>query len=124
MKSQIKAATKKKSTEAAAATRKEAEKKQWIKETIANDMANKVELVATCNNERALFAHHTLLSITITKIGRGKHVNATVFGVYCKDVGRAEVLSRALITAKDTGANRFDINGMSCYLFCLPATPL
>ena len=115
MKSKSKAATKKKATEAAAATRKETKNKQWTKETMAKDTANKVELVDTCNNERAFFAHHTLLPITIMKIRRGRHMKATFFGVYYKDAGRAEVLSRALITAKDTGANRFDINGMSCY---------
>ena len=47
-----------------------------------------------------------------------------MFGIYCKDAGRAEALSRALIAAKASGVNRFDINGMSCYFFRIPPTPV
>ena len=65
-----------------------------------------------------------ILPITINKIGGGKLVRTTLFSILCKYVSRAEVLSQALIAAKETETKCIDINIMSCYFFHLPATPM
>ena len=72
-----------------------------------------VETKYQCDSERAFFAHHPILPITITKIDRGRPTKATLFGIFCKDASREEALLHALIAVKETGANRIDINGMS-----------